>query len=65
MKIHSNIGKRCLRGEYDYWLDNNVPFLALHALQDLVYFFPEEKNPEVSKELDRLKTKIKIKSKKM
>ncbi|NPD89029.1 MAG: NTP transferase domain-containing protein [Asgard group archaeon] len=61
----SSIGKECLRKEYNYWLNNNMPFLALHALQDLVHFFPEEENKATIQEIIKLKTKIKVKSRKM
>lgn len=60
-----DIGKECLKKEYNYWLGNNMPFLALHALQDLVHFFPEEENKTTIQEIIELKTKIKMKSRKM
>ena len=55
----------CLRRESVYWLDSNMPFLALHALQDLVNFYPEEETVKTSKKITELKTKIRIKSKKV
>ena len=42
-----------------------MSFLALHALQDLIHFFPEEENKEKSQEIIELKAKIKVKSRKM
>ncbi|MCG3222751.1 MAG: NTP transferase domain-containing protein [Candidatus Heimdallarchaeota archaeon] len=60
-----DIGKECLRKEYNYWLNNKMPFLALHALQDLVHFFPEEENKPTIQKIIELRTKIKIKSRKM
>ncbi|MHA1952574.1 MAG: NTP transferase domain-containing protein [Candidatus Heimdallarchaeaceae archaeon] len=60
-----DLGKECLRKEHNYWLNNNMPFLALHALQDLVHFFPEEETKATIQEILKLKTKIKIKSRKM
>ncbi len=57
------IGVACLREESIYWLDNNMPFLALHALQDLVNFYPEKETKEINQKITKLKTKINIKSK--
>jgi len=65
VKELTSIGKLCLNKEYLYWLNNGMPFLALHSLQDLVYFFPEEENKRITKEIDKLKIQIKFKSKKM
>ena len=65
VKEIGDIGKECLRKEYSYWLNNKMFFLALHALQDLIHFFPEEENKETSQEIIKLKAKIKVKSRKM
>ena len=61
-KNYEELAKKSLKAEHLFWKDNNVPFFALHALQDLLYYFPEEAKNTISKEIKDLKMKLKIKS---
>ncbi len=59
-KDYEELAKKSLKAEYLYWKDNNMHFFALHALQDLVYYFPEEAKDTILKEVKELKKKLKI-----
>ncbi len=59
-KDHQNFGKTALKEESKLWLDESLPFLALHALQDLVQHFPEEENEKISNEISSLRKKMSI-----
>ncbi len=54
---------QALEEEYEYWIDNDNPFFALHALQDLIRNFPKEKTLETEKTIIDLKQKMGIKAK--
>ncbi|MCG3215358.1 MAG: NTP transferase domain-containing protein [Candidatus Heimdallarchaeota archaeon] len=53
-----------LKHEYQYWLDNKLPFLALHALQDLLQAVPEERDERNIRTISELKEKMEIKPRK-
>ena len=60
-KDYVELAKKSLKAEHWFWKDNNIPFFALHALQDLLYYFPEETKNTISEEVKELKKKLKIK----
>jgi len=60
-KNYEKLAKKSLKAEHLFWKDNNMPFFALHALQDLIYYFPEETKGSILKEVKELKKKLKIK----
>ena len=64
-KIDSNLlkklGKNALAMEREYWIENNIPFLELHVLQDLVSNFPEEQTKKNMSSMLKLKERMKIK----
>ncbi len=49
-----------LESEYRYWLDENMNFLALHALQDQIEFCSRPTDQEKLKEISKLKKKMGI-----
>jgi molybdopterin-guanine dinucleotide biosynthesis protein A len=51
-----------LESEYRYWLNENMDFLALHALQDQIEFCSISNNQKKLKEISKLKKKMGIKS---
>ncbi|MBY8999457.1 MAG: NTP transferase domain-containing protein [Candidatus Heimdallarchaeota archaeon] len=57
------LAKKSLRAEHQFWTDKKIPFFALHALQDLLFFFPEEKIISDIQKIDALKKQMKIQSK--
>jgi hypothetical protein len=59
-EIFRDLGKKTLREEYEYWNDNNIPFMALHALQDLVVIFPDEINETRKKTIAQLRAQLNI-----
>ncbi len=59
-KEYKGLAKKSLKSEHLFWKDNNVPFFALHALQDLIYHFPELTQNSIIKEIKGLKTQLKI-----
>ncbi|MHA1668109.1 MAG: molybdenum cofactor guanylyltransferase [Candidatus Heimdallarchaeaceae archaeon] len=59
----SHIRKSLLKEEYRFWLNKNTPFLAYHALQDLISLFPEEKNSDILLEISQLRNSLNIHSK--
>jgi len=52
-----------LKSEYEYWMEKNIPFLGLHALQDLSHTFQNNVSNEIDNEIKTLKEKIGIKRK--
>ena len=58
-------GIESLKQEHEFWITNKMPFLALHALDDLTRHFPEEKSSNVISELDKLRKKMKIKPRRL
>ena len=52
-----------LESEYKYWMENNIPFLGLHALQDLSYSLQNKVSDEIDTEIKKLKKKLGIKKK--
>jgi len=62
---YQNLGNVSLKRESQFWLDNNLPFLALHALQDIIQYLPEEKNVKILKEISSLRKKLGIESRKV
>ena len=52
-----------LKSEYEYWMEKNIPFLGLHALQDLSHSFKNNVSNEIDIEIKTLKEKIGIKKK--
>ena len=60
-RIFNKEGRRALVMEKEYWKEYNIPFLELHALQDLVFNFPEEQTKENMSSMLQLKEKMKIK----
>ncbi len=59
-KNYEELAKNSLKAEHLFWKDNNIPFFELHALQDLIYYFPEEKKGSILKNVKELKKKLKI-----
>ncbi len=53
---------KSLKAERLFWKDNNMHFFALHALQDLLYYFPEEAKDSAFDEVKELRKKLKIES---
>ena len=60
-KDYVESAKKSLKAEHLFWKDNNIPFFELHALQDLLYYFPDEKKDSILKDVEELKKKLKIK----
>lgn len=60
-KLFKELGKEALLKEKDYWKNNDISLLELHALQDLVFIFPEEQTKENMRSMIQLKEKMKIK----
>ncbi len=60
-KDYEELAKKSLKAEHLFWKDNNIPFFALHALQDLIYYFPEETKDTILKDVKELKKKLIIK----
>ncbi|MHA1302710.1 MAG: NTP transferase domain-containing protein [Candidatus Heimdallarchaeaceae archaeon] len=58
-------GIKSLKQEFKFWNENNVPFLALHAIQDLVKTFPKENNSETKRTIVKFKQQLGIKTKKI
>jgi len=53
-------GIESLKKEYDFWINNEMPFLALHSLDDLIRYFPGERKPSVNAKIKHLRKKMKI-----
>ena len=51
---------KSLKAEQLFWKDNNMHFFALHALQDLMYHFPEEATDSAYDDVKELRKKLKI-----
>ncbi len=49
-----------LENEYRYWLNENMNFLALHALQDQIKFCPKTYDQKKVKEISKLRKKMGI-----
>ena len=62
---YQNFGKISLKQESQLWLDEDLLFLAIHALQDLIQYFPEEKDVKVVKEISFLRKKLSIEPRKV
>ena len=56
-----NLAYSILEKEYNYWLKKNLNFLALHALQDQIEFYPKPNNRKIMKEISKLREKMGIK----
>jgi len=54
-----------LKHEYQYWIDNKLPFLALHALQDLLRVVPEEQDERNIRAISELEERMEIKPRKI
>ena len=54
-----------LKHEYQYWIDNKLPFLALHALQDLLQTVPKEQDERNIRTIRELKERMEIKPRKI
>jgi len=54
------LGIESLKKEYKFWIKNEMPFLALHSLDDLVKYFPGERKPSVNAKIKNLRKKMKI-----
>ncbi|MCE7737739.1 MAG: NTP transferase domain-containing protein [Candidatus Heimdallarchaeota archaeon] len=54
------LGIESLKKEYEFWIKNEIPFLALHSLDDLVGYFPKEKKPSVNAKIEHLRKKMRI-----
>jgi len=59
-EVFLDLGKRALKEEHEYWTNENLPFLALHSLQDLVIIFPEENNGKNKKKIAELQVQLNI-----
>jgi molybdopterin-guanine dinucleotide biosynthesis protein A len=59
--IFKKLGKKALSMEGEYWKSHNIQFLELHALQDLIFHFPEEQTKDNMSSMLKLKEKMKIK----
>jgi len=57
-------GLTALRSEYEYWIEQGLPFFALHALQDIQYYFPDVINKKEKKSIHDLKESLNINTKK-
>ncbi len=64
-EVFKQIGKEALLKEREYWKVKNLPFLELHALQDLITIFPEEQTRDNMSSVIKLKEKMKIKSRRL
>ena len=53
---------KSLKAERLFWKNNNMHFFALHSLQDLMYYFPEEAKDSAFDEVKELRKKLKIES---
>lgn len=53
-------GIKSLKKEYEFWIKNEMPFLALHSLDDLVRYFPGERKPGIKAKIKHLRKKMKI-----
>ena len=62
---YKNLGKLSLESESQLWLDEDLLFLALHAFQDLIKYFPEEKNETITNEISLLRKKMGIEPRKV
>ena len=65
LEMFENIGKETLLKEISFWKENNIPFLELHALLDLVNKFPDEQTKTNMTNVLRLKEKMKIKPRRL
>lgn len=61
-KDYELLAVKSLKAEQLFWKDNNMHFFALHALQDLMYCFPEEAKDSAFDEVKELRNKLKIES---
>lgn len=61
IEMFRKLGKDALLKEKEYWKEKNISFLEFHALQDLIFNFPEEQTKENMKLTLQLKEKMKIK----
>ena len=59
-KEYRTLAKKSLKAEHLFWKENNMPFFALHALQDLLYYFPELTKSSIINEIEGLKASLKI-----
>ncbi len=64
-KLFNKLGKEVLQKEREFWRKEELSFLELHALQDLVSIFPEEQTQANMSNMLQLKEKMKIKSKRV
>ena len=62
---YQNLGKTALKEESKLWLGEGLLFLTLHALQDLVQYFPEEREREIENEISFLRKKLGIEPRKI
>ncbi len=58
---YKELGIKSLKKEHEFWISNEMPFLALHSLDDLAKYFPDERKSNVIRELEKLRRKMKIK----
>jgi molybdopterin-guanine dinucleotide biosynthesis protein A len=58
---YNKLGIESLKKEHEFWINNEMPLLALHSLDDLVKYFPNERNSDIVMELEKLRGKMKIK----
>jgi len=61
----NKLARDALRREMKYWNENNISFLELHALQDLVHNFPEEQTKNNMSTVLKLKERMRIKPRKI
>lgn len=54
------LGIKSLKKECKFWIKNEMPFLALHSLDDLVRYFPGERKPSINAEIKKLRKKMEI-----
>lgn len=58
---YKTLGIESLKKESEFWIKNEMPFLALHSLDDLVRYFPGERTPSINADIEKLRKKMKIK----
>ncbi len=58
---YKEFGVKSLKKEHEFWVNCGMPFLALHSLDDLVKFFPDERKSDTIKEMEELRRKMEIK----
>lgn len=54
------LGIESLKKEYEFWIKNEMPFLALHSLDDLIRYFPGERKPSVNAKIRELRKKMNV-----